>query len=105
VPNRFVFGFTKQGEYLPVGWWDRTRHNLDEDTFGLMSYVGKFSQGTDGSQEAINLMAAVLGATLLRAGRIFAVARYFFARFPPLHSFIMVLAIFERSHYSHRRRL
>lgn len=40
-------------------------------------------------------MAAVLGATLVRAGRIFAVARYFFARFPPLHSFIMVLAIFD----------
>ena|GEM_PF-47840 len=63
--DRFVFDFSKQGEYLPVGWWDRTHYNLDGDTFGLMSYVGKFSQGTDGSQEAINLMAAVLSATLV----------------------------------------
>ncbi|RXZ81674.1 hypothetical protein EBB07_13535 [Paenibacillaceae bacterium] len=63
--DAFVFDFTKQGDYLPVGWWDRTHHNMDEDTFGLMTYVGKFSQGTDGSQEAINLMAAVLSATLV----------------------------------------
>lgn len=63
--DEFVFDFTKQGEYLPVGWWDHTHHNLDEDTFGLMSYVGKFSQGEDGSQEAINMMAAVLSATLV----------------------------------------
>ncbi|WP_424768721.1 hypothetical protein [Paenibacillus sp. sgz302251] len=63
--DEFVFDFTKQGQFLPVGWWDRTHHNMDEDTFGLMSYVGKFSQGTDGSQEAINMMAAVLSATLV----------------------------------------
>ena len=63
--DEFVFDFTKQGEYLPVGWWDRTHHNMDEGTFGLMSYAGKFSQGTDGSQEAINMMAAVLSATLV----------------------------------------
>lgn len=61
----YVFDFTKEGEYLPVGWWDETSYNLDKDTFGLMSYVGKFSQGKDGSQEAINLMAAVLSATLV----------------------------------------
>ncbi|NIK78096.1 hypothetical protein FHS15_003234 [Paenibacillus castaneae] len=63
--DRFVFDFTKQGTFLPVGWWDQTHHNLDGDTFGLMSYVGKFSQGADGSQEAINMMAAVLSATLV----------------------------------------
>lgn len=62
--DRFVFDFKKQGEYLPVGWWDQTHDNMNEETFGLMSYVGKFSQGGDGSQEAINMMAAVLGATL-----------------------------------------
>ncbi|MGO4344901.1 hypothetical protein AB4Z45_05295 [Paenibacillus sp. MCAF9] len=63
--DEFVFDFTKKGPYLPVGWWDRTHHNLDGNTFGLMSYVGKFSQGADGSQEAINMMAAVLSATLV----------------------------------------
>jgi hypothetical protein len=63
--DQFVYDFTKQGEYLPVGWWDKKHHNMQEDTFGLMSYVGKFSQGTDGSQEAINMMASVLSATLV----------------------------------------
>lgn len=48
-----------------------------------MSYVGKFSQGTDGSQEAINLMAAVLGATLL-SGRPHLCGRpLFFCAIPP----------------------
>jgi hypothetical protein len=63
--DQFIYDFNKKGEYLPVGWWDKTHHNLNEDTFGLMSYVGKFSQGSDGSQEAINLMASVLSATLV----------------------------------------
>jgi hypothetical protein len=63
--DKFVFDFTKQGEYLPVGWWDLTHNNMDSDTFGLMSYVGKNNQGGDGSQEAINTMAAVLSATLV----------------------------------------
>ncbi|XID92763.1 hypothetical protein ACF3MZ_30655 [Paenibacillaceae bacterium WGS1546] len=63
--DRFVFDFSRQGEFLPTGWWDRTHFNMDEDTFGLMSYVGKFGQGADGTQEAINMMAAVLGATLV----------------------------------------
>ncbi|QHW31922.1 hypothetical protein GZH47_14580 [Paenibacillus rhizovicinus] len=63
--DQFVFDFTKQGTFLPVGWWDKTHTNMQEDTFGLMSYVGKFSQGNDGSQEAINMMAAVLSATLV----------------------------------------
>jgi hypothetical protein len=63
--DQFVYDFSKTGEYLPVGWWDKKHNNVNEDTFGLMSYVGKFSQGSDGSQEAINLMASVLSATLV----------------------------------------
>jgi hypothetical protein len=63
--DQFVYDFSKKGDYLPLGWWDKAQNNITEDTFGLMSYVGKFSQGQDGSQEAINLMASVLGATLV----------------------------------------
>jgi hypothetical protein len=62
--DRFVFDFNQKGKYMPVIWKDKTHYNMDEDTFGLMSYVGKFAQGGDGSQEAINVMGAVLGATL-----------------------------------------
>jgi hypothetical protein len=63
--DRFVFDYDLKGEYLPVIWRDRTHYNMDEDTFGLMSYVGKYDQGGDGTQEAVNVMGAVLGATLV----------------------------------------
>jgi hypothetical protein len=62
--DRFVFDFNQKGKYLPVIWKDKTHYNMDEDTFGLMSYVGKFDQGEDGTQEAVNVMGAILGATL-----------------------------------------
>ncbi|WP_123042093.1 hypothetical protein [Cohnella candidum] len=62
--DRFVFDFNLEGDYLPLIWRDRTHYNMDEDTFGLMSYVGKHIQGGDGTQEAITCMGAVLGATL-----------------------------------------
>ncbi|MFC3801200.1 hypothetical protein [Cohnella sp. GCM10012308] len=63
--DRFAFDFDRKGEYLPVIWRDRTHYNMEEDTFGLMSYVGKSDQGSNGSQEAITVMASVLGATLV----------------------------------------
>ncbi|CAI6033972.1 hypothetical protein [Cohnella sp. JJ-181] len=63
--DRYVFDFNLKGEYLPVIWRDRTHYNMDEDTIGIMSYVGKEDQGGNGSQEAITVMGAVLGATLV----------------------------------------
>lgn len=63
--DRFVFDFNRKGEHLPVIWRDQSHYNMDEDTFGLMSYVGKSEQGGNGTQESITLMGAVLGATLV----------------------------------------
>ncbi|SFA72781.1 hypothetical protein SAMN05216312_101154 [Cohnella sp. OV330] len=63
--DRFVFDDTLEGEHLPLIWKDRTHRHMEEDSFGLMSYVGKFEQGPDGTQEAVNVMGAVLGATLV----------------------------------------
>lgn len=63
--DSFIFDFQKEGQYLPTIWLDKTHHNMNKDSFGLYSYIGKNSQGSDGSQEAINAMAAVLSATLV----------------------------------------
>jgi hypothetical protein len=63
--DALVFDFNQAGDYLPLIWWDRTHINLDRDTFGLYSYVGDNRQGTGGQHEAINCIAAVLGASLV----------------------------------------
>ncbi|WP_058303008.1 hypothetical protein [Gorillibacterium timonense] len=60
--DRLVFDFEAQGNFFPLIWWDRSRRNVNRDTFGLPSYLGA-SGGTE-SHEAINTVAAVLGATL-----------------------------------------
>jgi hypothetical protein len=60
--DRFVFDPTLKGEYLPLLWWDDTKRNAPRRAFGLPSYVG--GKNRDGNQEAINCIAAVLGATL-----------------------------------------
>ncbi|HHV56072.1 MAG TPA: hypothetical protein GXX55_11615 [Firmicutes bacterium] len=52
------------GEYLPLLQWDTSRRPFDLDTFFLPSYVGDYRQ-RPGSQEAINVLAALLGATLV----------------------------------------
>ncbi|MGB7157965.1 MAG: hypothetical protein WBD40_07850 [Tepidisphaeraceae bacterium] len=60
--DRFVFDPTIKGEHLPLLWWDDTKRNRPRRAFGLPSYVG--GKNRDGNQEAINCIAAVLGATL-----------------------------------------
>lgn len=60
--DRFVFDETLTGEHLPLLWWDDTGKNVQRRTFGLPSYAG--GHRGDGRHEAINCLAAVLGATL-----------------------------------------
>uniref|UniRef100_UPI000592FF49 hypothetical protein n=1 Tax=Gorillibacterium massiliense TaxID=1280390 RepID=UPI000592FF49 len=60
--DSLIFDFNVQGSFYPLIWWDRTRRNIDRDTFGLPSYLG--ASGGPESHEAINTAAAVLGATL-----------------------------------------
>jgi len=63
--DAFVFDVGRKGEHLPLIWWDDTRHNVPIQGFGLPSYVGTPHQ-THGSQhEAINCIAAVVGASLV----------------------------------------
>ncbi len=63
--DAFVFDPTKTGEYLPLIWWDDTRHNYDFPGFGLPSYVGTPYQARENQHESINCIAAVVGATLV----------------------------------------
>ncbi|WP_438351122.1 hypothetical protein ACP8HI_11010 [Paenibacillus sp. FA6] len=61
--DKLVFDFEAKGDFLPLIWWDHSHSNVKRDTFGLPSYVG-MNKGESG-HEAINCVAAILGATLV----------------------------------------
>ena len=63
--DAMVFDPNRTGQYMPFLWWDRTRHNLDRVGFGMPSYVGTMYQQGDNRHEAINCVAAVIGASLV----------------------------------------
>ena len=58
--DSFLFNFSKSGDYLPLISWDKRWLNFNQDTFYLPSYVGVST-----SDEAINGLAAVVGASLV----------------------------------------
>jgi arylsulfatase A-like enzyme len=57
----------RQGDYLPLMWWDDTRINWPHTTFGLPSYVGMKGQwGVHrNAHEAIVTMSTVLSGALV----------------------------------------
>ena len=57
--DAFVFDFNKQGEHLPLIWWDTGFNDSNGTTFGLPSHVGKARR-----YETITCMGAINGATL-----------------------------------------
>ncbi|MBT3683153.1 MAG: laminin G [Candidatus Marinimicrobia bacterium] len=60
--DNFIFDFNQSGEYLPLIWWNENTTNYPEhNSFGLHTVVGTTSPN---SSEAINLLAAVVGASL-----------------------------------------
>ncbi|WP_455463367.1 hypothetical protein [Candidatus Hodarchaeum mangrovi] len=58
--DSFIFDFDKIGDYLPFIHWSTEFQNFPRNTFNLPSYVGSVV-----ADEAINCLAAVLGATLV----------------------------------------
>jgi hypothetical protein len=61
--DEFVFDFDKTGDYLPLIHWGNTGTNYpDEQTFRLNTVVGTTAPG---SSEAINVLPALVGATLV----------------------------------------
>lgn len=59
-----VFDFQAQGDFLPLPWADRSRINCEKDMTGLPSYINSKSARQSGKEEGINLMSAILGATV-----------------------------------------
>lgn len=62
--TRLIFDFNAEGDFLPLPWLDRSHVNCDKDMVGIPSYINSKRDRVDGKQEGINLMSAVLGATL-----------------------------------------
>jgi len=67
--DALVFDFNAKGEFFPLIWIDKSHRNFDQDTFGLCTVVGDPRMGSDKNNgechEAINTIAAVVGATLV----------------------------------------
>ncbi|MGI6624762.1 MAG: hypothetical protein ACOX57_05065 [Limnochordia bacterium] len=62
--DQLIFDFAQEGPFLPLITWDENPFNFRQRSFHLPSYVGDFRM-QPGSQEGINLMAAVVGASLV----------------------------------------
>lgn len=60
--DSLVFNFNLSGQYLPLIWWNDQTINYPERSFGLHTVVGTNSPR---SAEAINLLPAVIGASLV----------------------------------------
>lgn len=63
--DAYVFDWNARDEVRPLIWLDESRRNVDQVTFGLKTTVNDARQGSGGSHEAINTMAAVMGAGLV----------------------------------------
>ena len=65
--DAYVFDWDATGEYRPLIWLDQTGRNSPYDGFGLYTTLGDIRQGpqSPGGHEAINTMAAVMGAGLV----------------------------------------
>ncbi|MEK5418573.1 MULTISPECIES: discoidin domain-containing protein [unclassified Paenibacillus] len=59
-----VFDFASTGTYKPIALWDDTHLNMSTTTFKLPAYVGPKNPISNGGQEAVAGMAAVLGGAL-----------------------------------------
>jgi hypothetical protein len=67
--DRLVFDTNRTGDLPPLVWMDHARRNFDEDAFGLYTSAWERRGGPAGHSgeyhEAINVLGAVLGATLV----------------------------------------
>lgn len=63
--DAYVFDWSARDQVRPLIWLDESRRNVDQVTFGLKTTVNDSRQGSGGSHEAINTMAAVMGAGLV----------------------------------------
>lgn len=66
--DQYVFDASLTGKYLPFIWFDSSKRNFDQTTFGLYTVIGDVRQGKKGNlefHEALNTMGALLSAGLV----------------------------------------
>ena len=61
--DALVFDLEAKGDYLPVIWWDKSRVNYDQDTFGIKAYVGDPRQ-TGQTYDIITCLEAVVAGSM-----------------------------------------
>ncbi len=65
--DNLLFDFKAKGPYLPLIWWDDTKTNFPERSFGLPSYVGSLrNRDKKNHYESLPVIGAVLGGSLVR---------------------------------------
>lgn len=62
--DKLVFDFEAEGDFLPLPWLDRAHVNCNKDMIGLPSYINSKAVRKSLHHEGINLMSAILGATV-----------------------------------------
>lgn len=64
--DAYVYDFSKEGDFLPLPWWDRSRINYPIDVVALPAYIGSRHQTEDSNAyDTITCFGAVLGGTLV----------------------------------------
>lgn len=63
--DAYVFDWNRSDAVGPLIWLDESRRNVDQVTFGLYTTVHDARQGSGGSHESINTIAAVMGGGLV----------------------------------------
>lgn len=63
--DELLYGPQPDGPLFPLSWQDESRTNLDRPMIGFPSYVGSHVQTQGEEHEAINVIASVLGASLV----------------------------------------
>ncbi|MCK4749961.1 MAG: hypothetical protein KAT15_23050, partial [Bacteroidales bacterium] len=67
--DRIVYDFNAEGDYWPLIWFDDSRKNLDQKTFGIYTSIGDVRQGEQNNSgmfhESLNSLGSLLGATLV----------------------------------------
>ena len=65
--DAYVFDWNAEDDVRPLIWLDKTKKNIDQETFGLKTTVGDARQGAHNQpgHEGINTIAAVMGGGLV----------------------------------------
>jgi len=67
--DSLVYDETQTGKYWPLIWYDNSRKNFDQETFGIYTAMGDLRQGADNNNgifhESLATIGSVFGASLV----------------------------------------